>query len=89
LLPECLGRLPGEDNAVRVVIALVDELNLEELGFEGAQPAATGRPSHQIPAVLKVCQSTATSTKCSRELASGTRVQRNIELMWLTVAWLP
>jgi transposase len=39
LLPECLDDYLGEDNPVRVVDVFVDELNLEELGFEGAQPA--------------------------------------------------
>jgi transposase len=51
LLPECLDDYLGEDNPVRVVDIFVDELNLEELGFDGAQPAVTGRPSYH-PAVL-------------------------------------
>src|SRR5678815_5353730 len=51
LLPECLVDYLGDDNPVRVVDVFVDELSLDELGFEGAQPAATGRPSYH-PAVL-------------------------------------
>jgi hypothetical protein len=39
LLPECLDDYLGEDNPVRVIDAFVDELSLEQLGFEGAQPA--------------------------------------------------
>jgi len=35
LLPECLDDFIGEDNPVRVVDALVAELDLGELGFDG------------------------------------------------------
>ena len=34
LLPECLNDYVTEDNPVRVVDAFVDELDLQELGFE-------------------------------------------------------
>ena len=43
LLPECLDDYIAEDNPVRVVDAYVEELDLQELGFKGAEPAATGR----------------------------------------------
>ena len=39
LLPECLDDFIAEDNTVRVVDAFVEELNLQELGFEGVDPA--------------------------------------------------
>ena len=45
LLPECLDDWVGEDNPVRVIDAFVDALDLAELGFDGVEPAATGRPS--------------------------------------------
>ena len=44
----------GEDNRVRVVDVFVDELNLEELGFEEARSAATGRPSYYPAVLLKI-----------------------------------
>lgn len=44
LLPECLDDYVGEDNPVRIVDAFVNELNLAALGFDGADPATTGRP---------------------------------------------
>jgi len=44
LLPECLDDYIGEDNPVRVVDAFVDELDLGELGFDGAVADLTGRP---------------------------------------------
>ena len=46
LLPECLDDFIAEDNPVRAVDAFVSELRLGELGFEGAEPATTGRPSY-------------------------------------------
>ena len=42
LMPECLDDFVGEDNPVRVVDAFVDELDLQELGFDGTSPARTG-----------------------------------------------
>jgi hypothetical protein len=45
LLPECLDDYIAEDNPIRVVDSFVEELNLEELGFDGVAPACTGRPS--------------------------------------------
>ena len=42
LLPECLDDFIAEDNPVRVVDAFVEELDLQGLGFDGAQPAETG-----------------------------------------------
>jgi transposase len=46
LLPECLDDFVAEDNTVRIVDAFINELDLADLGFEGAIPAATGRPSY-------------------------------------------
>lgn len=46
LPPECLDDFIAEDNSVRVVDAFVDEVALQELGFEGAAPARTGRHAY-------------------------------------------
>lgn len=54
LLPECLDDYIGEDNPVRVVDVFVDELDLQSLGFEGVEPAATGRPSYHPAVLLKL-----------------------------------
>lgn len=51
LLPQCLDDFIGEDNPIRVIEVFVEELDLFELGFEGVEPAATGRPAYH-PAVL-------------------------------------
>ena len=39
---------------MRVIDAFVGELDLMKLGFEGAEPAATGRPSYHPADLLKV-----------------------------------
>ena len=54
LLPECLDDWINENNAVRVIDAFVDALALAELGFEGVEPAATGRPSYHPSVLLKL-----------------------------------
>jgi transposase len=45
LLPESLDDFVTEDNPVRVVEVFIDELDLLALGFDGVQPATTGRPA--------------------------------------------
>jgi len=83
LLPECLDDYLGEDNPVRVVDVFVDELRLEELGFEGAQPAVTGRPSYHPAVLLKIyIYGYLSQVQSSRRLER--EAQRNVELMWLT-----
>jgi Transposase domain (DUF772) len=54
LLPECLDDFIDESNPVRAVDAFVDALNLGRLGFDGVDPAATGRPSYHPSALLKL-----------------------------------
>jgi transposase len=46
LFPECLEDWIDKDNPVRVIDAFVEALDLPELGFEGVEPAETGRPSY-------------------------------------------
>jgi transposase len=83
LLPECLDDYIAEDNPVRVVDAYVEELDLQELGFEGAQPAATGRPAYHPAVLLKIyIYGYLNRIQSSRRLER--EAQRNVELMWLT-----
>lgn len=83
LLPECLDDYIAEDNPVRVVDVFVDELKLHALGFEGAQPAATGRPSYHPAVLLKIyIYGYLNQVQSSRRLER--EAQRNVELMWLT-----
>jgi len=83
LLPECLDDYIAEDNPVRVVDAFVDELDLRELGFDSAEPAATGRPSYHPAVLLKIyIYGYLNRIQSSRRLER--EAQRNVELMWLT-----
>src|SRR5690349_21373853 len=83
LLPECLDDYVGEDNPVRIVDAFVNELNLKALGFEGADPAATGRPAYHPSVLLKLyIYGYLNRIQSSRRLER--EAQRDIELMWLT-----
>ena len=54
LLPECLDDFIADDNPVRVVDVFIGELDMVALGFEGAFPATTGRPSYHPAVMLKV-----------------------------------
>jgi transposase len=83
LLPECLDDYIAEDNPVRVVDAYVEELDLQELGFEGAQPAATGRPAYHPAVLLKIYIYGYLNRIQSRRRLER-EAQRNVELMWLT-----
>jgi transposase len=46
LFPERLDDWIDEDNPVRVIDLFVEELDLATLGFDGVEPAATGRPAY-------------------------------------------
>ena len=83
MFPERLEDWVSEENPVRVVDVVVDELNLKALGFERATAAATGRPGYHPATLLKIyiygyLNRIASSRRLEREC------QRNIELVWLT-----
>lgn len=83
LMPECLDDFVGEDNPVRVVDAFVNELDLHALGFDGADPAVTGRPGYHPSVLLKLyIYGYLNRVQSSRRLERES--QRNVELMWLT-----
>jgi transposase len=83
LLPGYLDDYIGEDNPVRAVDAFVEELDLKALGFEGADPATTGRPSYHPAVLLKLyIYGYLNRIPSSRRLERES--QRNVELMWLT-----
>src|SRR5260370_29630702 len=54
LLPECLDDWVDESNPVRAVDVFVDALELGDLGFDGVDPAATGRPAYHPSPMLKL-----------------------------------
>jgi transposase len=88
LLPECLDDYIADTNPVRVVDVFVDELNLGKLGFDGVDPAATGRPGYHPAILLKLyIYGYLNRIQSSRRLEK--ECQRNVELMWLTGRLMP
>jgi transposase len=82
LLPECLADFIDESNPVHVIDVFVDALDLAEMSFEGAEPAATGRPSYHPSVLLKLyiygyLNRVQSSRRLEREAG------RNVEMMWL------
>ena len=86
LLPDCIEDYVAQDSPVRLVDMFVDELDLGELGFEGA--AATGRPGYHPATMLKLymygyLNQVQSSRRLEREAG------RNVECMWLTGKLVP
>ena len=88
LFPDCLEDWIDEDNPVRVIDAFVDRLDLADLGFEGVEPAETGRPAYHPSALLKLyvygyLNRVQSSRRLEREAG------RNVEVMWLLGRLVP
>ncbi len=88
LFPECLEDWIDENNPVRVIDVFVDELDLAELGFDGAAPEVTGRPAYHPCVLLKLyiygyLNRVQSSRRLEREAG------RNVETMWLTGRLVP
>src|SRR5262252_3706531 len=88
LLPESLDDWVDESNPVRVIDAFVDALDIAELGFEGVEPAVTGRPAYHPSALLKLyvygyLNRVQSSRRLEREAG------RNFEVMWLLGRLVP
>src|ERR1700742_1533921 len=83
LLPEALDDYVTDTNPVPVVYFFLDELDLQKLGFDGVEPALTGRPSYHPEVMLKIyIYGYLNRIQSSRRLER--EAQRNVELMWLT-----
>src|SRR3954463_2778823 len=88
LLPDCLEDWVDESNPVRVIDAFVDALDLADVGFDGVEPEATGRPSYHPSTHLKLyiygyLYRVQSSRRLERE------VGRNVEVVWLVRATPP
>src|SRR6202161_1651616 len=88
LLPECLDDWVDEGNSIRAVDVFVDALELRDLGFDGVDPAATGRPAYHPSPMLKLyiygyLNRVQSSRRLEREAG------RNVEVMWLTGRLMP
>ena len=82
LFPERLDDLIAEDNAVRVIDAFVDSLDLKALGFARIEVKATGRPPYHPGDLLKLylygyMHRVRSSRRLEREC------QKNLEVLWL------
>jgi len=88
LFPDRLEDWIDEDNPVRVIDAFVDAVDLNELAFERAVSAATGRPGYHPSALLKLyiygyLNRVQSSRRLEREAG------RNVEVMWLLGRLVP
>jgi transposase len=82
LFPERLEDYIDEENPVRAIEAFIDALDLEQLGFHGMNPKATGRPAYHPATMLKLyVYGYLNRVQSTRRLERETG--RNIELMWL------
>ena len=83
MLPSQLEGSIEEENPVRAVDVIVDELDLRELEFAGVVPAAIGRPAYHPTTIPNLY-----IYGYRNRLQSGRRLEReanrNVELMWLT-----
>ena len=80
LFPDHLEDWIDDENAVRVIDAFVEELDLPDLGFELAK--ATGQPGYHHSILLKLyvdgyLNCVQSSRRLEREML------RNVEVMWL------
>jgi transposase len=88
LFPERLDDFVGDDNPVRVIDAFVEQLDLYGLGFDRAEPEATGRPGYHPSVRLKLyiygyLNRVQSSRRLEREAG------RNVEVMWLAGRLVP
>ena len=88
LFPESLDEYIADDNAVRVIDAFVDKLDLQTLGFTRAEPSETGRPGYHPAMLLKMyVYGYLNRLQSSRRLERESH--RNVELIWLTGRLMP
>src|ERR1700720_3950826 len=82
LFPEVLDEVVGRDDAVRVIDAFVDTLDLGELGFSRVAAEEMGRPPYAPGDLLKLyIYGYLHRIRASRRLEAETH--RNVQVMWL------
>ena len=82
LFPASLDEYISADNPVRFIDGFVGGLNLGELQFVRAEPAATGRPGYEPGDLLRLyIYGYLNRVRSSRRLES--EANRNVEVMWL------
>jgi len=82
LFPEALDEVIATDNAVRVIDAFVDSLDLARLEFSKVTAEATGRPPYDPRDLLKLyVYGYVNQVRSSRRLER--EAGRNVEVIWL------
>jgi transposase/CheY-like chemotaxis protein len=82
MFPPVLDDYITSDNPVRFIDAFAESLSVEELGFERATPADTGRPGYDPKDMIRLyLYGYGNGLRSSRKLERETH--RNVELMWL------
>jgi transposase len=82
LFPEVLDEVIAADNAVRVIDAFVDSLDLARLEFGKVAAEATGRPPYDPRDLLKLyVYGYVNQVRSSRRLER--EAERNVEVIWL------
>jgi transposase len=82
LLPGSVEDYVEDNNAVRVIDAYINSLDLAVLGFSRPQPHETGRPMYDPRDLLKLyVYGYMNRLRSSRRLETETK--RNLEVMWL------
>ena len=82
LLPDTVEDYVDEDNAVRVIEAYVNSLDMDELAFEKPKPNETGRPMYNPKDMLKLyIYGYMNRVRSSRRLEG--EAKRNLEVIWL------
>src|ERR1700739_604117 len=84
----CAGGWGGGRKSVCAVDVFVDALELRDLGFDGVDPAATGRPAyHPSPTLKLYIYGYLNRVQSSRRLER--EAGRNLEVTWLTGRLVP
>jgi len=82
LLPDSIEEYVGENNAVRVIDAYINSLDLCEMDFAKPEPHDTGRPMYDPKDLLKLyVYGYMNRIRSSRRLENETK--RNLEVIWL------
>ena len=82
LFPESIDDYIASDNAVRVIDAYVEQLDMVKLNFNYAKAPGVGRPPYNPKALLKLyLYGYLNRTRSSRRLEHETK--RNVEVIWL------
>ena len=88
LLPESIEEYVEENGTVRVIDAFINNLDLQELGFNRFEPKETGRPPYDPKDILKLyIYGYMNRIRSSRRLEAESK--RNMEVIWLLRKLVP